>query len=265
MANYNNTQTYITAQESQIHLYGGHQFSPANSMSPTPTNISPTSPRNTLDPNYPFATVQLRPPKSPMYVPAVLRPTERPPRPTPLTPPRSVHGSTESLEPQVKSSSRTSTSDGKRQDVGQVVEIEDASISDLSSVTGPPTRDHWKPDANATVCDAPVCQKYFSLFERRHHCRHCGHVFCNSHSHYTVPLDQDAEFHPSGTESRACKHCWNRYQEWQATRSRKNSVGSATTSITGTPIIGIGMGNRNDDGPNETQNSVPKDWNWSTF
>ena len=266
MAQYNNTQTYTTAQEPQIHLYGGgNQFSPANSTSPTPTNISPTSPRTTLDPNYSFATVQLRPPKSPMYVPAVLRPTERPHKQSPLTPPRSLNGSTESLEHRVKPPNRTSTSDSKSSEVGRVVEIENAPVSDLSSVTGPPTRNHWKPDANAVVCDAPVCQKYFSLFERRHHCRHCGHVFCNTHSHYTVPLDQDAEFHPAGTESRACKHCWNRYQEWQASRSRKNSISSGTHSITSTPVIGVGKSQGKHDRPNEPQNSVPKNWDWSTF
>ncbi|KAL2054381.1 hypothetical protein ABVK25_005522 [Lepraria finkii] len=170
----------------------------------TPANLSPASPSqpSTL-PNLPLANRQLRPPKSPMYVPAALRPTERPSRPSPLTPPRSVHGSTDSLEnvenrPTIKQS--TTSSSALQSALGKLSEDElshpPISTADLPKVTDPPTHKHWKQDANATICDAPVCQKNFSLFERRHHCRHCGNVFCGEHSGWTIPLDQNAAFHP---------------------------------------------------------------------
>ena len=94
----------------------------------------------------------------------------------------------------------------------------------LKPVMGPPTHDHWKSDADAIICDAPVCRKVFHLFERRHHCRHCGHIFCNTHSAYRIPLDQNADFHPKGLQSRACEFCWGQYAGWRDTRiSRQNS------------------------------------------
>ena len=266
-ANYNNAQTYTTPPGSQMHLCGAQHFSPANSTSPTPTNISPTSPRIVnLLPHLPFATRQINPPKSPMYVPAVLRPTERPRRPSPLTPPRSLHGSTDSLDGGngPKPPSRQSTSEGKKKgSEGYSFEDEAIPTEDLAAVTGPPTQKHWKSDADAVVCDNPLCYKTFNLFERRHHCRHCGHIFCNSHSLHTVPLDQDAEFHPEGAISRACDHCWNKYCGWKSNRlAKKGDASSGAISISGTSSIGIG----NQDAPKSpVVNSVPRDWNWSTF
>ena len=272
--NYNTSQTYTTPPDSQIHPYGVQQFSPANSTSPTPTNISPTSPRNaTLLPYLPLATRQINPPKSPMYVPAVLRPTERPRRPSPLTPPRSLHGSTDSLDggDRVKAPSQQTIKNGKNKDLeGRSFEDEVVSTEDLGAVTGPPTQEHWKPDADAVVCDNPLCYRTFNLFERRHHCRHCGHIFCNTHSRYLVPLDQDAEFHPEGADSRACKHCWNKYSEWKTSRrERKDDMTSCTTPVPGTPSIGVGKGRvglgATDPPKSPVTNSVPRDWSWSTF
>lgn len=268
---YPSTQTYITPPGSQIHLYGGSQLSPVNSASGTPTDVSPTSPRshNMLS-NVPLATKQLRPPKSPMYIPAVLRPTERP-RPGPLTPPRSVHGSWDSLEEAERPASRRSTVDNRTRGLGRVVEDEVATDENWAKVTGLPTRKHWKPDANASICDAPICPKSFNLFERRHHCRHCGHIFCNTHSHYTIPLDEDAEFHPDGFESRACKHCWDQYCRWRmARRSRSNSVMSAATPTMSTPVTRAGRAEGSPTAETATRqgsisSSVPQNWNWSTF
>ena len=273
---------YTTPPNSQ----GNHQFSPLPSASGTPTNISPASPHHasSILPTFPLATRQLRPPKLPLYVPAVLRPTERAHRPSPLTPPRSVHGSTDSLDGRDgggRPRSRRSTNEslgGTDSDAPS----EPSCQPDWSfgAVEGLPTRDHWKPDANATICDAPTCHKTFNLFERRHHCRHCGHVFCNNDSHYTVLLDHRADFHPEGNPSRACKHCWDRYGHWKAAhwaRGARNDedgdeaggdTGSTTTPTS--PVSGAGAqligGGRGDDVPKSAvANSAPRDWSWSTF
>ncbi len=224
---------------------------------------SPSSPRNpSIFSNLPLATRQLRPPKSPMYIPAALRPTEKPTRSTPLTPPRSVHDSTESLVglEAGRPVSRRSTADSKQKAVSREL-IE----NDLPEVAGLPTREHWRPDADALICDAPICQKAFSLFERRHHCRHCGFVFCNTHSAYSISLDQNAEFHPNGAQSRACKHCWDRYREWKAARvSRNNSIRSESTTTPDTPI-GVVPGSSAGGQRGVMASSAPKDWSWSTF
>ena len=36
----------------------------------------------------------------------------------------------------------------------------------------------WQPDNDASTCKA--CGAGFSLFKRRHHCRHCGLVHCDA-------------------------------------------------------------------------------------
>ena len=246
------------------------QYSPVDPRSGTPTNLSHSFPRSSfVFPNFPLTTRQLRPPKSPMYVPAVLRPTERPHRPSPLTPPRSVHGSTDSLDGQGRRPiSRRSTNDSTLGgELGRV--SEDTLNQELGKVQGLPTREHWKLDSYAVICDAPTCQKTFSLFERRHHCRHCGHVFCNTDSHYAIPLDHNAEFHPDGAMSRACKHCWDRYCAWNSARLSSAGIITEESSTPSTPIEGggrSGLGGDHSDGQRgSVSTSAPRDWNWSTF
>ncbi|KAA6406568.1 MAG: FYVE domain [Lasallia pustulata] len=262
-------QMYTTPPGSQTQLFGAQQLSPSNSTSGTPTAASPTSPQSsTMYPDLPLHTKQLRPLKSPMYVPAVLRPTERPPRQT-ITPPRSVRGSLDSLDGIAHTLSGRSTGDGKNKE-GSDDDSEEEVVEhiNLPEVTGPPTKEHWKPDADAVICDAPICPKSFSLFERRHHCRRCGYVFCNNHSHFMIPLDQDAEFHPDGTLSRACKHCWNLYCSWEvARRSRSNSTSSGATTTPVMPMLGSAKaGPLNPEATKATvSSSIPRDWNWSTF
>ncbi|KAJ1532459.1 hypothetical protein HK096_006681 [Nowakowskiella sp. JEL0078] len=77
-------------------------------------------------------------------------------------------------------------------------------------VTGPPNRDHWKPDSHVLNCS--LCAQPFTVVVRRHHCRRCGEVFCSHCSAYTVRLDQLAQFHPAGVISRVCKTCYNEFQ-----------------------------------------------------
>ncbi|KAJ1549940.1 hypothetical protein HK405_001844, partial [Cladochytrium tenue] len=72
-------------------------------------------------------------------------------------------------------------------------------------VTGPPSRNHWKPDGLAPACDLCGCQ--FGLITRRHHCRVCGGVVCGPCSPFFVRLDEDASPHPAGVLSRCCSAC----------------------------------------------------------
>lgn len=242
---------YTTPPNSQ-----GDQHFPSNPETTSSSNVSPMSPRSRFTfSNLPLATRQLRPPKSPLYIPAVLRPTERPHRPSLLTPPHSINNSTDSLH----------RNDGRehliRRSTGDAWgETTLRSHQSLGPVEGLPTRSHWKPDSNAVLCDAPTCQKAFSIFERRHHCRHCGHVFCAAHSPYTIPLDHRAEFHPDGTCSRACKHCWDRYCSWNS--KRLSSADEEVETRSGRNIEGRAIDR---DGQRSLAGSMPRDWNWSTF
>ncbi|KAL6305649.1 FYVE zinc finger-domain-containing protein [Sparassis latifolia] len=48
----------------------------------------------------------------------------------------------------------------------------------------------WKPDAQASHCDIFRCHKRFSMWERKHHCRKCGGVFCvKCSTRFTALLD----------------------------------------------------------------------------
>jgi len=96
------------------------------------------------------------------------------------------------------------------------------------------------------------------------------------HSLYTIPLDQDANYHPKGTKSRACEHCWTDYRRWQIARSsRSNSESSHGDEDTpSTPTVkcagkakgAMGSMFGKNGGMSESLGaSVPRDWNWSTF
>ncbi|KAK1751865.1 vacuolar segregation protein pep7 [Echria macrotheca] len=265
-----NTQ-YSTAPSSA-------QISPLS----TSNNASPTSPRNNLGRG-----------TRPMYMPAVLRPTEFPSK---APPPRPIPGDGEDDDdddaeprtPRPNSSfigglnalgrlSRRSTGDsGKCVDGKWNLDL-------FPQPTGTPTRKHWKPDHESPLCDHATCKKYFTTWTRRHHCRKCGNIFCNYHSRFEVPLDQDASYNPRGVSSRACAHCFAQFKEW---RSRTNSQASSLSSSEGnladhhhphtplaspTSVLGMRLPPHHPShqrpgggGPDAAQ-SVPRDWNWSTF
>lgn len=247
------------------------------------TSQSPTNNGGTTTPSHPLAfhqhPRQLHPPKSLLYRPAVLRTTERPVKPqqipnsrNPLTPPPSQSPSLTSLDGDDHTSAMPS--DGLEFGEGEIAGMEpifegnDGETNRKTHVTGPPSRAHWKPDSEAVSCDAPTCLKTFSFFERRHHCRRCGNVFCAMHTPHFLRLDQNCRFHPSGELSRACDTCYNEYRK--LVQQRRNSVSSSSQSGSATPIMPSSpiIDNRRR-GPLETVGSfvgsVPRDWSWSTF
>jgi hypothetical protein len=59
----------------------------------------------------------------------------------------------------------------------------------------------WMPDKFCKVCYD--CGTPFSMFKRRHHCRLCGQVFCNTCSAYNV----DGKGYGLQGSVRACKYC----------------------------------------------------------
>ncbi|KYK58288.1 hypothetical protein DCS_05301 [Drechmeria coniospora] len=55
----------------------------------------------------------------------------------------------------------------------------------------------WQPDSEATLC--PICQAQFSIFVRKHHCRKCGRVVCNSCSPHRIIIPHQYIVRPSGS------------------------------------------------------------------
>ncbi|KAF2843545.1 hypothetical protein M501DRAFT_1006079 [Patellaria atrata CBS 101060] len=253
----------------------GNQYAPTqHSGDSTPTRLSPTSPRSSNI--LPYPSRQIRPPKAPLYVPAVLRPTEKPIRNSPPKDKQDGIDGGESSSGFVGGHvSRTSTDSGYISGINRVI-IDEWNPDVVGPVTGPPTREHWKLDSATPVCDLATCTKFFSFWERRHHCRRCGHIFCSQHSSHTVKLNQSAAFHPQGTLQRACDYCWSDYKKWQQERSisRSNSESSACSADSSTPTMLVRPPLLNPNpGSVQPENqkvgsfvgSLPRDWLWSTF
>eukprot|EP00467_Chlorarachnion_reptans_P011227 CAMPEP_0114534328 /NCGR_PEP_ID=MMETSP0109-20121206/27777_1 /TAXON_ID=29199 /ORGANISM="Chlorarachnion reptans, Strain CCCM449" /LENGTH=4259 /DNA_ID=CAMNT_0001717725 /DNA_START=231 /DNA_END=13011 /DNA_ORIENTATION=- len=62
--------------------------------------------------------------------------------------------------------------------------------------------EHWVQDSSVSAC--PRCNKAFGVLERRHHCRYCGGVFCNSCSMRKIPVPQFGHIDPV----RVCNDCF---------------------------------------------------------
>jgi hypothetical protein len=143
------TTTTTTSPTYSSQVSYGHP-TPVNSATTTPVNNSPTSPR--VDHPLPLHNRQARPANVPLYVPAALRPTERPPKSSPPTPPRSVHGSPGTLtDGGMSDSSRRSTMDANMSGITKMAEDQWMKHEHLGEVTGLPTRDHWKVSTKTSV------------------------------------------------------------------------------------------------------------------
>ncbi|GLJ13693.1 hypothetical protein SUGI_0218340 [Cryptomeria japonica] len=69
------------------------------------------------------------------------------------------------------------------------------------------SRDFWMPDHSCRVCYE--CDSQFTIFNRRHHCRICGRVFCRKCTQNTIPVPSDGR--SSGEEGeriRVCNFCF---------------------------------------------------------
>ncbi|KAH6779192.1 phosphatidylinositol-4-phosphate 5-kinase family protein [Perilla frutescens var. hirtella] len=81
------------------------------------------------------------------------------------------------------------------------------------------SRDFWMPDESCRVCYE--CDSPFSIFNRRHHCRLCGRVFCGRCTINTVPALPDEP--KSGREDRdrikVCNYCFKQWKQQSATGS----------------------------------------------
>ncbi|XP_062234058.1 protein FREE1-like isoform X1 [Phragmites australis] len=62
-------------------------------------------------------------------------------------------------------------------------------------------KDHWVPDEAVSKCIG--CAADFSAFNRRHHCRNCGDIFCDKCTQGRTPLTTDADAQPV----RVCDRC----------------------------------------------------------
>ncbi|KAL0429957.1 UNVERIFIED_CONTAM: 1-phosphatidylinositol-3-phosphate 5-kinase FAB1B [Sesamum radiatum] len=74
------------------------------------------------------------------------------------------------------------------------------------------SRDFWMPDQSCRVCYE--CDLQFNLFNRRHHCRLCGRIFCAKCTSNWVPTLCSESTNPleEWDKIRVCNYC---YKQWE--------------------------------------------------
>ncbi|KAI5055795.1 hypothetical protein GOP47_0029658 [Adiantum capillus-veneris] len=93
------------------------------------------------------------------------------------------------------------------------------------------SRDFWMPDQSCRVCYE--CDTPFSLFNRRHHCRICGRVFCGKCTQNTLPIiDSQTGLCHESERVRACNFCFKLKQEECKRDTIQNVVKPSTPSLT---------------------------------
>nr|GMD33692.1 1-phosphatidylinositol-3-phosphate 5-kinase FAB1B-like isoform X1 [Ipomoea batatas] len=75
------------------------------------------------------------------------------------------------------------------------------------------SRDFWMPDQSCRVCYE--CDSQFTLFNRRHHCRICGRVFCSKCTSNWVPAPSTDPSNPrvNREKVRACNYCFMQWEQ----------------------------------------------------
>ncbi|KAK8660688.1 hypothetical protein V6N13_051603 [Hibiscus sabdariffa] len=99
----------------------------------------------------------------------------------------------------------------------------DNKLSDLVDIvrswiprrTEPPnvSRDFWMPDQSCRVCYE--CDSQFTVFNRRHHCRICGRVFCAKCTANSVPApsDEPRTNREDWERIRVCNYCFKQWEQ----------------------------------------------------
>jgi hypothetical protein len=91
-----------------------------------------------------------------------------------------------------------------------LIDPEDVAVVDdnaVEKIDSRPAKEFWMPDKYCKVCYG--CEEPFTMFRRRHHCRMCGQIFCNTCSSYSL---DGAMFNAQGVV-RACRLCYEQALE----------------------------------------------------
>lgn len=88
------------------------------------------------------------------------------------------------------------------------------------------SRDFWMPDESCRVCYE--CDSQFTIFNRKHHCRLCGRVFCARCTANSIPAlsDEPQNVREDGDKIRVCNYCFKQWKQQSATCNNMKSVSS---------------------------------------
>ncbi|RLV83419.1 hypothetical protein JA9_002895 [Meyerozyma sp. JA9] len=229
--------------------------------------------------------------RSPMYIPAVLRRTQNENgemgrrdrkhdgvemRPTHACEVPVEHFKSISSQASIKSIESNASVESASSSISPYRNISHRNYNNVLSLA--PTRKHWVKDEAVSKCGIADCPKTFNFFERRHHCRRCGGIFCKEHTMHYLYINHLAQFTTGGrgTLSKVCDNCIEEYNEFVKHEfgvdvhhpHHSTPATSATSPIDSTPAAANQLGRR---GFTETTNneqmagSVPANWSWSSF
>ncbi|KAL2338829.1 hypothetical protein Fmac_013275 [Flemingia macrophylla] len=98
------------------------------------------------------------------------------------------------------------------------------------------SRDFWMPDQSCRVCYE--CDSQFTIFNRRHHCRICGRVFCAKCTANSIPAPSDEPniSREDWERIRVCNYCFKQWEQGLATVDNNGSADpSATPCLSPSP------------------------------
>lgn len=81
------------------------------------------------------------------------------------------------------------------------------------------SRSKWTDDSTVTNCIS--CNNQFTFFTRKHHCRMCGLIYCNTCSSYRIGVN--------GNDERTCLTCYKQYRQNKLKQSQHNSTNHSIT------------------------------------
>uniref|UniRef100_A0A0E0AW40 1-phosphatidylinositol-3-phosphate 5-kinase n=1 Tax=Oryza glumipatula TaxID=40148 RepID=A0A0E0AW40_9ORYZ len=100
------------------------------------------------------------------------------------------------------------------------------------------SRDFWMPDQSCRVCYD--CDAQFTILNRRHHCRHCGRVFCARCTANSVPRAPGDAAREDGERIRVCNYCFRRWLEEEAAARRDVAQPSSPVLSPSASAVSIG-------------------------
>ncbi|KAM1090550.1 hypothetical protein FF1_018174 [Malus domestica] len=89
------------------------------------------------------------------------------------------------------------------------------------------SRDFWMPDQSCRVCYD--CDSQFTIFNRRHHCRLCGRVFCAKCTANSIPAvsDEPRVGREDWERIRVCNYC---FEQWEQGVAAPNNAATPAAS-----------------------------------
>ncbi|KAL7607031.1 hypothetical protein Lser_V15G17235 [Lactuca serriola] len=97
------------------------------------------------------------------------------------------------------------------------------------------SRDFWMPDQSCRVCYE--CDTQFTLFNRRHHCRLCGRVFCAKCTHNWIPTRPSTQniIREESEKIRACNYCFKQWQQGGLAGSVDHGIQDSSLDLSTSP------------------------------